>query len=860
MSIKSSIKAKNNFKMKNIKKNSMLLGIVCVYLFIPFQASGQQALIFQETNNGYEGTYGTFFQTADPYAFNGFSDEWEWDGEDNAGVNYMCLRFENIVGSKSGQIPPNSVVIRAVLQLYVTDPGDSASVHELLIPFNDESDLIDFGDGIRPRSGIDYKAAAVANAPSSNAAGETIEVDLTESLKKIVSGEEFLGWIFIPSGSGGHGFASAWADANQPKLIVIIEGEPTTQGIRSISKKIANIGDAIDISIKLSLESGVQDVKMQEILPRGWSASGISDGGALDSGIITWNINNFSGTKTLTYKAQITTDTSMIPIFKGTVNELFEIAGDNKLQVLVPLYETGNVLAVGVWNDSSSSSDLVVTAELSDNNGTVYVRDSGAPEGWPAGTIFRWITVWDGFLGEEQPGWQQREFNDSSWTEETSIGFTVGQGGSNENGEITLTEFDETVYTRSIFNVKNINSIYKMTLKIEGDDSAVAWLNGVYIGYDGANAGDNGESPQEYVYSTTTGGRSGDISGEASTDYVPGTIYTIMIKPEPMKLSRIFPEPAFTPGKTIEGIQVAVAIPEGQTPNVTVTETPPAGWNVGNIKSSRGDAKLENGNILWTIPNAAGSITLTYAITPPSDAASGNWSGSGNDGTYNVAISGVNVLNPYRGPVPLYKEENVLAIGVWNADNTSSDLVVTAELSDNNGNVYVRDSGAAGGWPKGTIFRWKTVFFADGSGEEEPDWQQRGFDDGAWTEQKDLGFTLGHGSGGENGETLIDANQETVYTRSIFNPAAYESIIILTLKLEGDDTAVAWINGVYVGYDGGSTGDNGEAPSDLVFNSTTNGRSSDVSGEIATDYDPGTIMYLLVDLVESTPVYEWFLY
>ena len=190
---------------------------------------------------------------------------------------------------------------------------------------------------------------------------------------------------------------------------------------------------------------------------------------------------------------------------------------------------------------------------------------------------------------------------------------------------------------------------------------------------------------------------------------------------------------------------------------------------------------------------------------------------------------------PAQGPVPLYETGNVLAVGLWNDSNTSSDVAATAELSDNNGVIYVQDSSASGGWPQGTLFNWKTVFFDDGAGAEEPGWQEPGFDDSGWTHQTDVGFTIGHGGNdGENGETLLQTSDETVYTRSIFDAVNLDSISELTLKLEGDDGAVAWLNGVFIGFAGSTVGDNGESPPDYGFDTTMGENSGGVSDNPST--------------------------
>ncbi|MFB3785772.1 MAG: hypothetical protein ACE15F_05315 [bacterium] len=554
---------------------------------------------------------------------------------------------------------------------------------------------------------------------------------------------------------------------------------------------------------------------------------------------------------------------------------LAAFAGAVTAQETVPLYATGNVLAVGVWNGDTGSSDLAVTAELADNNGVIYVQDTSAAGGWPAGTIFRYKEVYykDGF-GEEEPGWQQRGFDDSAakgWVEQTDAGFTLGYGGNDaENGETPIDSSVMTVYTRSIFDVQNIDTIYELTLKLVADEEAVAWLNGVFIGPSADGTTDRGETAENYVFDTlATNGEGGLENGINPSTYTGSgaRIYTIKIKDKPYTVARDIPTNGFIAGQTVTGIKLTVNNPEGSNRTITVTETPPAGWTVSNTVPSAGTATMEGGNIVWKLTNTGGS-TLTYAVTPPADAIKGAWSATSTDGTYKVAIDGPDTLYPMP---PFYKQGNVLAVGVWNDGTGSSDLAVTAELSDNNGVIYVQDSSAAGGWPAGTIFRWKVVLYDDGTGEEEPGWQGRDFKNdteaNGWIEQKDAGFTIGHGGNdAENGETLLDSTNETVYTRSIFDAQNYETITQLTLKLAGDDEAVAWLNGTFLGFSANGLSDRGETAENYVFDTTINTYYDGLEdGSNPSGYSDGSgrkTLTLFVNKVEApvVPVSDWPVY
>ncbi len=168
---------------------------------------------FQDGLNGYEGTADTFFLGQDPEAVNGNESEWEWDGEDGGQINYGALKFENIFGTGENQIPPDTEIYSAEITLQITNEGSGgATVHNLLISFNEEMDYLDFTENspdIVPTADADYEAEAVSELPELSE-GQVIDVDVTSSLQRIASGElENNGWLFVPGGTNGVGVQSS---------------------------------------------------------------------------------------------------------------------------------------------------------------------------------------------------------------------------------------------------------------------------------------------------------------------------------------------------------------------------------------------------------------------------------------------------------------------------------------------------------------------------------------------------------------------------------------------------------------------------------------------------------------------------
>ena len=844
-------------KMFKLNWSMIVLGLAVVF---GSSVQSQVPIVFQDGLGGYDGTHDTFFMTGDPVAINYELDEWEWDGSDAGGFNFGFLRFDDIIGSNPGQVPADSVIIEAYITLNVTNEGDAsqiATMHELLIPFNEESDLIDFGDGFEPRSGIDYTETPLHEIPGPSA-GVVLELDVTDSIKKVQSGAANLGWIFIPGGSNGVGIAASEAATNQPKLTIVVEGGAPPDATRNIDKTIYTAGGSLPIQIALSLKTGVQDVVVVETLPTGWTASAISNGGAFAAGKITWTLNGFSGNATLSYTATAPASPGASAIFAGTVNESFFVFGDTGayLLTLSPVGEFEGHADIGVVDAAGSATFT---------DGVYEVKGSGA-DIWDSGDEFHY--VYKRIDGSFRISAKVDGFNETSTNEWSKIGLMIRENlSSGSPNYLSLIRGSDLQFTTQWRASQSSASSNTGLVTVDQQDGQLELLR-------------IGDTFQSYYRDVNTGEMvlnntlSIDMANEvlvglAVTSHEDGSISVgtfenLAIELFSFDVSRDIPADSFRSSQALRGVKLTATVRSGQSPNLSITETPPAGWMPSNVSASTGNATVNaNGSITWTVNNAAGSPTLSYDVQPVSGDIFGEWGGSASDGTATLPIAGEASLD---GVPPLFKTGNVLAVGVWNDSNTSSDLAVTAELVDSNGVIYVQDSSAEGGWPSGTQFHWKTVLFADGAGEEEPGWQLRGFDDSDWVNETGLGFTVGHGGNdAENGEIPLDPSEETIYTRSIFDAQGYESITSVTIRVAGDDEAVAWLNGVFIGSTASGTSDRGETVRDFAFDTTISGGAGGLeNGSNPTTYTGGGTreFVIVVDLVDSdvVSVSDWALY
>jgi len=125
-----------------------------------------------------------------------------------------------------------------------------------------------------------------------------------------------------------------------------------------------------------------------------------------------------------------------------------------------------NVLAIGVWNTSPGSSDLVLVPRLSINR--------NAP------TTMRYIA------NSSDPGvgltWVAASYNDSAWDGGSyGVGYeTTGTGAS----DLINTEVPPgtvSVFTRAMIEVPDAAAVTRLLLGADYDDAFVAWLNGVEV-------------------------------------------------------------------------------------------------------------------------------------------------------------------------------------------------------------------------------------------------------------------------------------------------------------------------------------------------------------------------------------------
>jgi hypothetical protein len=179
-------------------------------------------LSFQSGVDGYDGTVDIELWALAPTTVLDSNPNATTDANNDGGESQILLRFEGIVGSGRGKIPPGSAVRSATLVVSAFDQGDTVHLHRMLVPWPRQATWTTMVAGVtadgleasRHRESFTFgKIAANSSA---------IPFDVTDSVQAWVNGAPNFGWVFINTGGNGWDFYTHEFDdvKQRPKLIV----------------------------------------------------------------------------------------------------------------------------------------------------------------------------------------------------------------------------------------------------------------------------------------------------------------------------------------------------------------------------------------------------------------------------------------------------------------------------------------------------------------------------------------------------------------------------------------------------------------------------------------------------------------
>jgi hypothetical protein len=141
-----------------------------------------------------------------------------------------------------------------------------------------------------------------------------------------------------------------------------------------------------------------------------------------------------------------------------SVGVIYAVSAEN-----AKLYTTGNVLAVGLWNNATTSSDMSLIVK--GTAGDMVLMDEGSPVSYIIPTA-------------DINGWTAQKFDDSSWTAGVS---GIGYADADDNTVIPGPP-QTCFYARYHFDAPKAKDVNEATFLFDYDDAFIVFLNGVEIG------------------------------------------------------------------------------------------------------------------------------------------------------------------------------------------------------------------------------------------------------------------------------------------------------------------------------------------------------------------------------------------
>ena len=192
----------------------------------PFQSDPPFTIrSFQQGLLGYASATDTFVDEANPTAPHGADLVLTTGGTTS---NQALLRFDDIVGSGAGQVPPDTQILSAKLVLTtnrteLNTADQTVSLHRLNVPFNTLSSWNSLSDGIT--LGTDARSSPEFTLLP-NIDGDRAIFDVSDCVQSLVNGAANNGWL-VNSVGAAHWFIESSESANidlRPRLEIAFRG------------------------------------------------------------------------------------------------------------------------------------------------------------------------------------------------------------------------------------------------------------------------------------------------------------------------------------------------------------------------------------------------------------------------------------------------------------------------------------------------------------------------------------------------------------------------------------------------------------------------------------------------------------
>ncbi|MCI0702294.1 MAG: DNRLRE domain-containing protein [Planctomycetia bacterium] len=188
----------------------------------PPGSGAKRSITFQNGANGYKGAVDLEIWDVAPNTCLEGNINASSDANNDGGESQVLVRFDDIIGTKPGQIPPKSAIHSATLIIGAFDQGTTVHLHRMLVPFKRTSTWNSLVGGVTADGLEASKKKDSFTFGKISASTSAIPFEVTDTVQKWANGDANHGWVFINTGGNGWDFYTSEFDKvkQRPKLVV----------------------------------------------------------------------------------------------------------------------------------------------------------------------------------------------------------------------------------------------------------------------------------------------------------------------------------------------------------------------------------------------------------------------------------------------------------------------------------------------------------------------------------------------------------------------------------------------------------------------------------------------------------------
>ncbi len=295
------------------------------------------ATSFQDGNgNGYNSTIDTFVDQLNPNNNNSVATTLQVDLNDGANDTAQSLiRFDNIFGTGTGQIPYNVYITSATLSVNVTNlssSGATISMHEMLTSWTDTSTWNSMSGGISLNN---VEAATTADSILANPAvtGSVTFTGLEDRIQSWIDGASTNnGWVINSNNTNGWDFDSSEGSIKPVLTVSYVLPGSQASTVHTLTVDTANDvmdGDATSIDTLLASKGADGKISLREAI---WAANNTTNFDASTADVINFAIGVGGSAQTIFVNAgglPTITDALVLDASTQGANQLITLDGTN---------------------------------------------------------------------------------------------------------------------------------------------------------------------------------------------------------------------------------------------------------------------------------------------------------------------------------------------------------------------------------------------------------------------------------------------------------------------------------------------------------------------------------------------------